>query len=126
MLDAVYRSSTLRLEAQKEYAKGHAFASRFGQAFAVESGNPRVREIAHQAGARVFVFVDSVGGYRGYKARSRDGVDFSSLFREVTALEPQADWFLHSSKELLLCGSPKAPNRRLSHLSLDQLVDLIV
>ena len=63
--------------------------------------------------------------FRGYKARSQNGVDFSSLFDRISMLEPEADWFLHSSKELLLCGSPKAPDRRLSKLALQRLVELI-
>jgi hypothetical protein len=125
ILDALHASLTVRLEAEREYAKGHSFTSRFGPAFGIESANPGVRELAYRAGARVFVFVDPIDAYRGYKARSQDGVDFTDLFHEVSALEPDADWFLHSSKELLLCGSAKAPDRRLSKLNLDQLADLI-
>jgi hypothetical protein len=125
ILDALYASLTVGLEAEREYVKGRAFTSRFGPGFAIESANPRVRELAYRAGARVFVFVDPIDGYRGYKARTQDGVNFTELFHEISALEPDADWFLHSSKELLLCGSAKAPDRRLSKLNLDQLVDLI-
>jgi hypothetical protein len=125
ILDALHASLTVQLEAQRETAKGRPFDSRFGPAFAIESSNPHVRELAYRAGARVFVFVDPIDGYRGYKARSQDGVDFTDLFHEVSAREPDADWFLHSSKELLLCGSAKAPDRRLSKLSLDELAALI-
>jgi hypothetical protein len=126
ILDALHRSLTVRFEAEQEYAKGHAFASRYGRAFAIETANLHVRELAYRAGARVYVFVDPVTGYRGYKARSQDGVDFTKLFHEVTAHEPDADWFLHSSRELLLCGSAKAPDRRLSKLSLNELASLLV
>lgn len=125
MLDAVYRSLTSRLKAEREYADGFTFTSVFGQAFAISSGMPHIRSLAHLKGAKVVVFVDPLTGFRGYKARSQDGVDFSSVFERIRRLEPEADWFLHSSKELLLCGSPKAPDRRLSKLSLQQLVELV-
>lgn len=125
ILDAICENLRMRLVAESEYNKGYTFQSTFGSAFAVESGLPHIRDLAHQRGAKVVVFVDPDFGYRGYKANSRSGVDFSNLFERVRSIEPDADWFLHSSKELLLCGSPKAPDRRLSRLPLSSLVDLI-
>jgi len=125
MLDALHRSLTSRLAAEREYEKGFSFSSKFGKAFAIESGAPYVRSLAHDQGAKVVVFVDPATGFRGYKARSQDGVDFTDVANQIRVLEPEADWFLHSSRELLLCGSPKAPDRRLSKLSLHRLAELI-
>lgn len=125
VLDALYESLTLRIEAEREYPKGLVLDSIFGPAFAIESSSHHVREIAYRHGARVFVFVDPTTGFRGYKGRSQAGLDFSALYETIRRLEPDADWFLHASKELLLCGSAKAPDRRLSRLPLTALADLI-
>lgn len=125
ILDGLYLSLSLRIEAEREYARGFEFDSPWGKGFAVESSVPSVREVAYRNGAQLFVFVDPVKGYRGYKARSQAGIDFSELYTLVKTLEPAADWFLHSSHELLLCGSDKAPDRKLSNLTLSDLVNLI-
>jgi hypothetical protein len=125
MLDALYRSLALRIEAEQEYEKGSMIDSIYGPAFAIETSAHHVREIAHRNGARVFVFVDPATGYRGFKGRSQSGIDFTKIYEKVCTLEPDADWFLHVSKELLLCGSAKAPDRRLSQLDLQALVRLI-
>jgi hypothetical protein len=124
-LDALYEHLQLTLDAEREYANGTEFDSIYGKAFAINSGAPGVRDLAHRRGARVVVFVDPVRGFRGFKARSQEGIDFTPIYQMVHDREPDADWFLHSSKELVLCGSPKAPDRRLSQLSLSALMDLI-
>jgi hypothetical protein len=125
IFDALCESISQRLAAEREYARGFEFESSFGKAFAIESALGAVREVAYDKGAHVFVFVDPVKGYRGYKARSQEGIDFTDLYLLVKQREPDADWFLHSSRELLLCGSDKAPDRTLSKLSLGELVDFI-
>jgi hypothetical protein len=125
VFDALRESLQSQLEAEREYLNGETFESNYGKAFAIESSSHHVREVAHRHGAVVFVFVDPKTGFRGYKGRSQSGVDFSDLYKRIHALEPAADWFLHASKELLLCGSAKAPDRRLSSLPLHVLVGLI-
>ena len=125
-LDGLYMNLSSRIKAEEEYEKGFQFESALGRGFAVESTVPSVREVAYRKGAQIFVFVDPVKGYRGYKARSQAGIDFSELYNLVRELEPGADWFLHSSHELLLCGSDKAPDRKLSNLTLHQLVHLLL
>jgi hypothetical protein len=40
-------------------------------------------------------------------------------------VDAQADWYLHPSKRLLLCGTAKAPVQHTSHLSLRELVAVI-
>jgi len=125
IFDALCESLSHRLEAEREYEKGFEFDSAFGKAFAIESSLGAVREVAYSKGAHVFVFVDPVKGYRGYKARSQKGIDLTDVYSVLRSREPAADWFLHSSRELLLCGSDKASDRKLSKLSLTELVDLV-
>jgi hypothetical protein len=125
VFDALYASLSVRVKAEKEYNKGFSFNSSFGEAFAIESDNTAVRDVAYRKGAVLFVFVDPIKGYRGFKAQSQKGIDLTQTFIAVNALEPHADWFLHSSRELLLCGSDKAPDRKLSSLSISELAALV-
>jgi hypothetical protein len=49
----------------------------------------------------------------------------SQVLRDLKRIDPDADWYLHPSKRLLVCGTPKAPPRKPSRLSLDELVGVL-
>ncbi|MGH7404556.1 MAG: chromate resistance protein ChrB domain-containing protein [Candidatus Methylomirabilales bacterium] len=125
VLDGLYEYTKEFLEAKRELEKGTRFDTNWGSGLGVETANKQVRYLAYENGHKVFVFVDPKRGFRGYQAPGFSGIDFSDLFQKIKQREPDADWFLHSSKELLLCGSAKAPNKRLSRLSLRELIELI-
>ena len=61
----------------------------------------------------------------GIAAQSRSQVDLTPVERELRHVDPQGDWYLHPNKRLLLCGTPKAPPRHPSALTLAQLVEVI-
>jgi hypothetical protein len=61
----------------------------------------------------------------GIAARSRSNVDLTPVYRDLRRIEPDADWYLHPSKRLLLCGTAKAPPRVPSKLSLEELVGVL-
>lgn len=124
-LDGIYISLKQLIEAEKELGKITLFEAKWGKGAGIVSANPKIRYLAHRAGFKVFIYVDPVHGYSGFTAPGISDVDFSDVFKKLKNMEPGADWFLHSSKQLLLCGSGKAPNRKLSSLSLGQMIDLI-
>ena len=43
----------------------------------------------------------------------------------VAVIDANADWYLHPSHRLLLCGTAKAPAKRISRLSLRELIEVI-
>jgi len=124
-LDAVHTSLSDSLEAKEHLKHAIYFDSRWGKGIGIVSSNPKTRYLAHRRGFQVYVYVDPIHGYRGFMAPGDSDVDFGSLFETLREVEPEADWFLHSSKQLLLCGSRKAPDRNLSSLSLEQMIDLV-
>jgi hypothetical protein len=124
-LDAIYANLSDAYDAPKYLEDAIYFDTLWGRGAGVISSNSEVRYLAHRQGIKVFVFVDPMYGYRGFMAPGDSKVDFSSLAAKLKKIEPEADWFLHSSKQLLLCGSKKAPNKKLSSLSLDQMIQFI-
>jgi hypothetical protein len=124
-LDAVYRSLLREIEAEGEIKRIIVFDTKWGRGAALSSSNKFVRYLCHRKGYIIFIYVDPVKGYRGFTAPGDSGVDFSIIYERVRNIEPDADWFLHSSKELLLCGSAKAPDRKLSSLTLEQMISLV-
>ncbi len=77
-----------------------------------EGGSSR---LAFGNGAVLYVYRDK-HGHTGIAARSRSSVDLTPVFHDLRKLDPGADWYLHPSKRLLLCGTVKAPARMPSKL----------
>jgi hypothetical protein len=125
IFDSLYAHLRDELAAATDFERAIHFESKWGAGVGVETSNRQVRYLAHYRGYRVFVFVDPKTGFRGFQSPGGSGIDFSETYEVLKLREPDADWFLHASKELLLCGSLKAPEKRLSRLALPELVSVI-
>lgn len=124
-LDGTYNSIKLEMLAENEYKDGISFKSVFGSGIGFKSENPQLRKFAYQKGFDIFLFKDKNTGFAGFKADGYSEIDFTNLYFFIKNTEPSADWFLHSSKQLLLCGSSKAPQKKLTNYSLNQLINII-
>jgi hypothetical protein len=51
--------------------------------------------------------------------------NLSPVYHDLRIIDRDADWYLHPGKRMLLCGTPKAPPRSLSRLTLAELVRVI-
>jgi len=124
-LDAIYKQSSQSIHFEEEFQKGVKFCTKWGSGVGIETHNREARGYFYRKGYVVFVYVDPVTQYRGFAALGGRGVDLSNVYEKVKALEPDADWYLHFSKDLLICGSDKAVNYKLSKLKLDELINLV-
>jgi len=124
-LDAIYKKESQSINFEEEFSKGIKFRTRWGSGIGIESHNLGVREYCYNRGHIIFVYVNPITKYRGIAAKGRKGVDFSEVYERIRTLEPDAEWYLHFSKDLLICGSDKAINKKLSKLTLEELIDVI-
>lgn len=124
-LDAIYIQSSQSIHFEEDFQKGIKFRTKWGSGIGIETHNGEVREYCHRKGYVVFVYVDPVTQFRGFAAPGGRNIDFSDVYKKVTALEPNAEWYLHFSKDLLICGSKKAVNNNLSTLKLDELIGIV-
>ena len=124
-LDGIYNSNKMELIAKDEFKKGIVFDSIFGKGLGFKSENSHLRKLVYNKGYDIFLFKDHQTGFAGFKADGYSEIDFTKLFVNLKEIEPEADWFLHSSNQLLLCGSSKAPLKRLTKFSLNQLINII-
>lgn len=124
-LDAIYEQASQSISFEEDFQKGSKFRTKWGLGIGIETHNREVRGYCHRKGYVVFVYVDPVTQHRGFAALGGKGVDFSDVYNKVKALEPDAEWYLHFSKDLLICGSDKATNNKLSKLKLKELIDLV-
>jgi len=133
MLDAIYITLVSKVDAETTIAKkGIIFESPFGKAIAVETKNSQVNDIAQKSGYKLVVRRHPQQQSVNIKAPppnlmkgESSTIDLTPLYQTLKAKDPQADWFLHASKTMLLNGSSKNPNMKHTTLSLNEVVEII-
>lgn len=125
LLDGVLLVFKNKVRAEQEIKKGLDFQSKFGKSLALETENEEAIKLAMKMGYQMVVRKDPKRGFVRIKTQPKDVYDLTPLYEAVMKVNPEADWFLHVSKNILLNGSAKNPNVTASKLSLKQVIDLI-
>jgi hypothetical protein len=123
-LDAWYEHEQRNLRLERAFDRRLEFQTRWGLGIAMSSDDGGSSRLAYSHGAVLYAYRDR-RGYMGIAAQRRSPVDLGPIYRDLKRVDGQADWYLHPSNRLLLCGTPKAPPRVASTLSLEQLVDVL-
>ena len=122
--DAWYAQEARQLRLDAAFGQRVEFDTPWGLGIAMESDDGGSSRLAYSAGAVLYAYRDGKGNM-GIAARSRAQVDLTQVLRDLKRIDAQADWFLHPSKRMLLCGTPKSPPRVPSKLSLEELVGVL-
>ena len=135
LLDGIYISIVSKVLAEKILEeKGEEFETRWGKGIAVETKNSAVMDIAQKRGYAITVRKHPVTGHARVKSppvnkmkdeKGKMRVDLTSVYEALRRADSEADWFLHSSKTMLLNGSSKNPKMRATNLSLEEVVDIV-
>jgi hypothetical protein len=123
-LDAWYEHEARQIRLERAFSRRLEFDTRWGLGIAMQSDDGASSRLAYSHGAVLYAYRDR-RGYMGVAAQQRSDVDLEGVYRDLQRLDGQADWYLHPSHRLLLCGTPKAPPKQPSALSLQELVDVL-
>lgn len=123
-LDAWYEHEQRQMRLERAFARRVEFQTRWGLGIAMQSDDGGSSKLAYSHGAVLYAYRDR-RGYMGVAAQQRSSVDLEPVFHDLKRVDGEADWYLHPSHRLLLCGTPKAPPRNPSSLSLDELVSVL-
>lgn len=129
-LNALTAQFENRIWAEKEIKeKGVVFETRFGKGIGFETLNDTVLKLAQKMGYVIVVRKDPRKGYVRIKTlpatAENKGADLTEVYEQFKKIDPDATWFLHISKKMLLNGSAKNPTMKPTKLSLQQLVDVL-
>jgi hypothetical protein len=129
-LDALLHDFENKIWAEREIKKsGIVFHTKWGKGLGLESINDSVVKLAQMMGYEVVVRRDPRKGYVRIKARpdapDRKGVDLTLAYEKLSKIDPQATWFLHVSKKMLLNGTPKNPKMKPTKLSLNAIIEVL-
>src|SRR3989344_1772453 len=136
-LDAILHEFENRIWAEKEIAtNGQKFETRFGKGIGFETINDSVIKLAQKMGYVIVVRKDPRKGYVRIKAmpnkvqssklkvKSSD-IDLTLAYEKLSKMDPEATWFLHIGKKMLLNGSVKNQKMRPTTLSLEKIIDVL-
>ncbi|MEK9176116.1 MAG: DHH family phosphoesterase [Patescibacteria group bacterium] len=125
-LDAVMHSFENRIWAEKEIKEnGKAFDTKWGKGIGFETINDDVIKLSQKMGFTVVVRKDPRKGYVRIKANPKFDIDFTNIYEQLKKMDPEATWFLHVSKKMLLNGTPKNPKMKPTTLKLDDIISVL-
>lgn len=115
------------------------FETKYGKGMVVESIFDGVLKLAQIQGYAIVARKDPNEGFVRIKSRPEPRekyavskkdlkeaqIDLTPVYNAVKKEDPDATWFLHVSKKMLLNGSSKNPNSIPSTLSVQQIVDIL-
>src|SRR5581483_9298514 len=134
LLDYVLYNFENRIWAEKEIKQtGKEFTTRYGKGIGFEVINDSVIKIAQKMGYVLVVRKDPRKGYVRIKTRpvntfekaTEAQIDLTLVYEQLSKMDPDATWFLHVSKKMLLNGTPKNPKMIPTKLSLDEIIEVL-
>lgn len=129
-LNALVAEFENRIWAEREIRdKGLTFETRYGKGIGFETINDTVLKLSQKMGYVVVVRKDPRKGYVRIKTLpangSNKGADLTSAYNQLSKMDPDATWFLHVSKKMLLNGTPKNPKMIPTKLTLREIIKVL-
>ncbi len=116
-------------QAKVDWEERIEFESQFGKAVAIKSNavdrnfcKEQGGELSREREACLFLMLDPKSGFVQYFTPSHE-IDLEPIYTKVKELDPQADWFLHHSHHMVICGSGTAPDSKPTKLSFEKLME---
>jgi hypothetical protein len=123
-LDAWHAHEARQIRLEAAFARRLEFETPWGLGIAMESDDGGSSKLAYRHGAVLYAYRDG-RGRMGVAAQARSNVDLTPVYQDLLKMDAGADWYLHPSHRLLLCGSATAPAQAPSRLTLRELVSVI-
>lgn len=125
-LDAVLHEFENRIWAEEEIKKnGKKFETRNGRGIGFETINDSVVKLSQKMGYMIVARKDPRKGYVRIKVRPDSKIDLTLAYENLAKIDPDATWYLHVSKKMLLNGSVKNPKMKPTTLKIDEIIKVL-
>ena len=125
-LDGDYKTLQNKVWAEHEInEKGMIFTTKWGKGLGLETTNDEIIHQGQKQGYVVVVRKDPKKGYLRIKTLPKPEIDLTPVYEKLSALEPEATWYLHPSKHMLLNGSTHNPDMRPTKKKLEEIIEVI-
>ncbi len=126
IMDGVYKKFQDKVWAEKEIAeKGVEFKSFMGKGLGIETINDETVRLAQKMGYKIAVRKDPKKGYVRIKSLPDSEGNLTLCYNKLRKLDPDATWFLHAGKKMVLNGSMKNPESKPTKLTLREIIDVL-
>lgn len=122
ILDRILLILKNKQQSIKDWQNRVEFETKFGKTYAVVSETID-RTFCKKQGGDLFLMYHPKYHSVQFFTPSQS-IDLSSIYEKVKQIDPQADWFLHQSHHMVLCGSSSAPAAKATKLSFEELISL--
>lgn len=123
ILDRILEVVGKKQQSVKDWEQRIEFESRFGKSIALKSATID-RPFCKRMGGDLFLIYNPKYTSVQFFTPSQT-LDLSLIYEKVKSLDPEADWFLHQSHHIVICGSGSAPDAKPTKLSFEQLIETI-
>lgn len=135
-LDSIFHDFESRVWAENEIEeRGVEFETIWGKGIGIETVNDQTLDLGQKKGYSIAVRKDPNNGFVRIKSlpqrRSKyDGekelkIDLTPVYEKLKKMDPDATWFLHVSKRMLLNGSSKNPKMKGTKLTLAEIIKVL-
>lgn len=130
-LDAILHAFENRIWAEREIKNnGIKFQTKWGKGIGFKTINDDVVKLSQKMGYMIVIRKDPRKGYvrikaRPSKKREVKDADLTLVYEQLSKMDPEATWFLHVSKKMLLNGTPKNPKMIPTTLTLEEIIQVL-
>ena len=124
-LEAVYKLLAAKVKAEEELAGGEKFATKWGEAVAVYTGNSTVLDLGIKKGFALVAVKDPKRGNVRITGSNNKNVDLTDAYEKLAKIDREGTWYLHPSKVLLRNGSSRNPQMVPTKLELGEIVEVL-
>jgi len=121
ILDRVLEVLKRKQQSKLDWEKRIELETKFGKSYAVISETVN-REFCREQGGDLFIMYDPK--YKSVQFFAPN-LDISEIYEKLTELDPEADWFLHQSHHMVICGSSSAPDSKPTKFSFEELIESV-
>lgn len=122
ILDRILEVLKRKQQSIKDWEKALEFTSSFGKSYAVSSETVD-RAFCKKLGGDLFIIYNPKYKSVQFFTPSQD-IDLEPIYQKVKSMDPGADWYLHQSHHMVLCGSHTAPGSKTTKLTFEQLIEV--
>lgn len=125
LLDATLQQFRNKVRAEEDLKEGFILQTSWGKGIVLETKNEEAMKVAMKMGYVVVARKDPERNIVRFKTLPKPEYDLTPIYELVLKKDPNATWFLHASKHMLLNGSTKNPNSIPSKLTTADLIEIM-
>lgn len=125
LLQSLLHIETTALTLEDDWKRRIEFKTPWGRGVALETAAAGSDDFSYRNGFVLVVTYNPKTSDRSIRAAANSRAHLGALARAIRAREPEAQWYLHHSGKLLICGDVVAPRVKRSTLALREIIALI-